>query len=119
MMDFLLSFNGQVSSCDQILIEKAYSDDEKIVKLTLQDLRELGNDEVVSGIKLKEFEFIDSNTARAERFGRYQGSRVKEVYLFQKDVNNNLKSVSLIRYKRKLLRYAYSIGGIICRKRSF
>lgn len=116
MMNFLLSFDNQVSSCDRIKVEKAYSDDEKIVKVTLHDLSELGDEEVVSGIELKRFEFTNRNTARAERFGRYQGKRVKEVFIFEKGDDDQFKAVSLVRYKRKLLRYGYSIGGIICRK---
>ena len=116
MMSFLLSFNNQASSCDAIRLEKAYSDDEKIVKITLHDLRELGDKEVVSGVELKKFKFINRNTARAERFGRFQGKRVKEVFTFIKDDDDQFKKVSLVRYKRKLLRYGYSIGGIICRK---
>jgi hypothetical protein len=116
MMNFLLSFDNQISSCDSIKLERTYSDDEKIVKITLHDLRELGDKEVVSGVELKKFEFINRNTARAERFGRFQGKRVKEVFTFIKDDNDQFKTVSLVRYKRKLLRYGYSIGGIICRK---
>ncbi|MFT6070003.1 MAG: hypothetical protein ACJAT2_002484 [Bacteriovoracaceae bacterium] len=116
LLKFLLSFNGQRSSCDQILVEKTYSDDEKVLKITLQDLAELGDEEVVSGVELKRFEFTDRYTAKAERFGRYQGKRVKEVFTFVKDDQGRFVSVSLVRYKRKLYRYGYSIGGIICRK---
>ncbi len=116
LLKFLLSFDGQRSSCDQILVEKTYSDDEKVVRITLQDLAELGDEAVVSGIELKKFEFTDRYTAKAERFGRYQGKRVKEVFTFVRDDTGAFVSVSLVRYKRKLLRYGYSLGGIICRK---
>lgn len=118
MMDFLLSFNGQSSSCDKLLVEKTYSDDEKIVRLTLHDLGELGDKEVISGIELKKFKYIEQNTAQAERFSKFQGKRVKEVFTFTKGEDGTFKTVSLIRYKRKLLRYGYSLGGIVCRKSS-
>ena len=112
---FILSFNKMSSTCDNIQIEKAYGDDGAVIKFTLHDLAELGNEEFKAGVELDRFEFKSSTKVIAKRFSTFDGKKVKEVYQLEKDKNGNLKSVSLKRFKRSFVRFTYPLGGIICR----
>ncbi len=103
------------STCDKIQLSQSYDEDERIIKINLHDLAELGNEEFSSGVALKKFKFEDPKTLIAKRFSSYNGTRVKEVYTFQKDENNRPSLVQLRRFKRSLVRYTYPLGGIVCR----
>ena len=103
------------STCDKIEISKTSDGDEAVVKIVLHDLAELGNEEFISGVALKKFDFDDSRTLVAKRFSKYNGVRVKEIYTFKKDENNRPSLVQLRRFKRSLVRYTYPLGGIVCR----
>lgn len=112
---FILSFDKMSSSCDKILIEKTYGSNGAVIKFTLHDLAELGNEEFQAGVPFDKFEFKNSSTVIAKRFSHFDGKKVREVYRLEKDQQGNPKSISLKRYKRSFVRFTYPLGGIVCR----
>jgi len=115
-LDFIMSFNQIESNCDKVQLTTSSSSEGLVVKVLLLDLVELGNPEFKAAILLSKFKLKNSNKLVAKRYSHYNGKKVREVYTLEKDDQGKLKSISLKRYKRSLVRFSYSLGGIICRQ---